>query len=214
MICLFDRYRPIALCTAFFTAYVIIRTVPQSINGQTRQKKIQVGEFHILCSDQLSNSPVLSLVERPLLDHGFLRRYLKHHPHHRQLIESYLSPCLPQCSSIEIEYFPRAMDRLGRKYCNTVGGQRMPRFARLLLFGGNHCEIDLKGLFYELVRRLGLHYVPDHTPLPAIEDLRAMLLQEPTSNRLKHAGPRQLSNSPLGLSTAQLKRLSVTCNLF
>ena len=39
MICLFDRYRPIALCTAFFTAYVIIRTVPQSINGQTRRKK-------------------------------------------------------------------------------------------------------------------------------------------------------------------------------
>ena len=39
MICHFHRYRPIALCTAFFTAYVVIRTVPQSINGQTRGKK-------------------------------------------------------------------------------------------------------------------------------------------------------------------------------
>ena len=39
MICLFHRYRPIVLCTAFFTAYVVIRTVPQSINGQTRGKK-------------------------------------------------------------------------------------------------------------------------------------------------------------------------------
>ena len=39
MICHFHRYRPIALCTAFFTAYVVIRTVPQSINGQTREKK-------------------------------------------------------------------------------------------------------------------------------------------------------------------------------
>ena len=37
MICNFHRYRPIALCTAFFTAYVVIRTVPQSINGQTRR---------------------------------------------------------------------------------------------------------------------------------------------------------------------------------
>ena len=39
MICHFHRYRPIALCTAFFTTYVVIRTVPQSINGQTRGKK-------------------------------------------------------------------------------------------------------------------------------------------------------------------------------
>ena len=39
MICLFHRYRPIVLSTAFFTAYVVIRTVPQSINGQTRGKK-------------------------------------------------------------------------------------------------------------------------------------------------------------------------------
>ena len=39
MICHFHWYWPIALCTAFFTAYVVIRTVPQSINGQTRGKK-------------------------------------------------------------------------------------------------------------------------------------------------------------------------------
>ena len=42
MICHFHRYRPIALCTAVFTAYVVIRTVPQSINGQTRGKKNRV----------------------------------------------------------------------------------------------------------------------------------------------------------------------------
>ena len=35
----FYRYRPIALCIAFFTAYFVIRTVPQSIYGQTRGKK-------------------------------------------------------------------------------------------------------------------------------------------------------------------------------
>ena len=66
-----------------------------------------------------------------------------------------------------------------RKYCCTMGGQRMPRAARLLLFGRSHCEVDLKGSFYELVRRLGLRYLPDHMPLPAIDDLRAMLSRDP-----------------------------------
>ena len=47
MICHFHRYQPIALCTAFFTAYVVIRTVPQSINGQTRGKKITIPAVHL-----------------------------------------------------------------------------------------------------------------------------------------------------------------------
>ena len=49
MICLFHRYRPIALSTAFFTAYVVIRTVPQSINGQTRGKKKVVLVWFVCC---------------------------------------------------------------------------------------------------------------------------------------------------------------------
>ena len=117
-------------------------------------------------------NPVLALVERPFIDHGFLHRHLTLHPYHRQLIESYLSPCMPQCSSIEIGYSPRASDQKGRKYCCTMGGQRIPRAARLLLFGRSHCEV-------ELVRRLGLRYLPDHMPLPAIDDLRAMLSRDP-----------------------------------
>jgi hypothetical protein len=79
--------------------------------------------------------PVFTLVERPAIDHGLLRRHLTLHPHHRQLIESYLSPCMPQCCSIEIGYSPKTDDHLGRKYCCTMGGQRLPRAARLLLFG-------------------------------------------------------------------------------
>ena len=101
------------------------------------------------------------------------------HPHHRQLIESYLSPCLPQNCSIEIDYSPKAADNHGRKYCCTIGGQRLPRAARLLLFGQNHCEIDLKGSFYELVRRLGLRFAPDFVPLPTIDEFRAQLARDP-----------------------------------
>ena len=146
MICLFDRYRPIALCTAFFTAYVIIRTVPQSINGQTRQKK--------------------KLVEQPHIDHGLLRRHLTLSPQHRALIESYLAPYSTQCPCIEVPYSARSEDGLGRKYCFTVGGQRLPKEVRLLLFGKTHVEVDLKGSFYELVRRLSLSLLPTahHSP--------------------------------------------------
>ena len=66
----------------------------------------QAGGFHIQCFEQPWVHPVLTLVERPFIDHGLLRRHLTLHPHHRQLIESYLPPCLPQCSSIEIGYSP------------------------------------------------------------------------------------------------------------
>ena len=60
-----------------------------------------------------------------------------------------------------------------------MGGQRIPRTARLLLFGRNHCEIDLKGSFYELVGRLGLLFMPGLIPLPAIDELRAQLYRDP-----------------------------------
>ena len=152
---------------------------PVSIRPAFPATLFQAGGFHIQCFEQPWVHPVLALVERPFIDHGLLRRHLTLHPYHRQLIESYLSPCLPQCSSIEIGYSPRASDQKGRKYCCTMGGQRMPRAARLLLFGRSHCEVDLKGSFYELVRRLGLRYLPDHMPLPAIDDLRAMLSRDP-----------------------------------
>ena len=60
-----------------------------------------------------------------------------------------------------------------------MGGQRIPRTARLLLFGRNHCEVDLKGSFYELVRRLGLLFMPDHVPILTIDDLRGQLYRDP-----------------------------------
>ena len=107
----------------------------------------QVGGFHIQSFEQPWSQPILTLVERPSIDHGLLRKHVTLHPHHRQLIESYLSPCLPQNCSIEIDYSPKAADNHGRRYCCTIGGQRLPRAARLLLFGRNHCEIDLKGSF-------------------------------------------------------------------
>ena len=148
--------------------------------------------------------PTLTLVERPIIDHGLLRKHLTLYPHHRQLIESYLSPCVPQNSSIEIGYSPRATDQLGRKYCCTMGGQRMPRTARLLLFGRHHCEIDLKGSFYELVRRLGLLYMPDHVPLPTIDDLRAQLYRDPYVQAVEALRPHTVKQLPLRIINSSI----------
>ena len=120
---------------------------PVSIKPSFPTALFQVGGFHIQSFDHPWSQPILTLVERPSIDHGLLRKHVTLHPHHRQLIESYLSPCLPQNCSIEIEYSPKAADNYGRRYCCTIGGQRLPRAARLLLFGQNHCEIDLKGSF-------------------------------------------------------------------
>ena len=83
---------------------------PVSIQPSFPTALFQVGGFHIQCFEQPWMQPTLTLVERPSIDHGLLRKHLTLHPHHRQLIESYLSPCLPQNSSIEIGYSPRATD--------------------------------------------------------------------------------------------------------
>ena len=131
-----ERYRR---CPAEFNRY----GGPVSIRPTFPTPLLQVGGFKIQCSDQTCTYPCWILVERPRLDHGLLRKHLTLHPLHRQLIEGYLSPCLPQNSSIEVDYSPRSFDNQGRKYCCVIGGQRMPRDVRILLFGQNHSEIDL-----------------------------------------------------------------------
>lgn len=133
-------------------------TGPVSIKPTLPIPLLQVGGFHIQSYEHPWAQRAFILVERPFIDHGLLRRHLALSPHHRLLIESYLPPCMPQQHSIEVAYSPRAEDSCGRKYCCTIGGQRLPREARLLLFGRNHCEVDLKGSFYELIRRLGLRF--------------------------------------------------------
>ena len=177
---------------------------PVSIKPSFPTGLFQVGGFHIQSSDQTWSQPLLTLVERPSIDHGLLRKHVTLHPPHRQLIESYLSPCLPQNCSIEIEYSPKAADNYGRRYCCTVGGQRLPRAARLLLFGQNHCEIDLKGSFYELVRRLGLRFAPDLVPLPTIDEFRAQLARDPYIQQVEAICPDTIKQLPLRIINSSL----------
>ena len=80
---------------------------PVSIRPAFPMTLFQAEGFHIQCFEQPWVHPVLALVERPFIDHGLLRRHLTLHPYHRQLIESYLSPCMPQCSSTENWVLPQ-----------------------------------------------------------------------------------------------------------
>ena len=73
----------------------------------------------------------------------------------------------------------------------------MPRAVRTLLFGQSHSEVDLKGSFYELVRRLGLQYAPDHLPLPTIDELCTVLARDPYIQAVEEACPNTIKRLPL-----------------
>ena len=49
---------------------------------------------------------------------------------------------------------------------------RLPKQLRLLLFESNYVEIDLRGSFYEIARRLSPRLSPDLMPLPPITVLK------------------------------------------
>ena len=155
------------------------------------------GGFHIQCSPRPWPASSITLVERPYFDHGLLRKHLTCFPHHRQLVESYLSPCSLQSYDITVDYASSSTDGLGRKYCTTVGGQRMPRNVRCLMFGRNHAEIDLQGSFYELVRRLGMKHSSAYAPLPSIGDVRAQLQRDPWVSALEVSHPGTIKHLPL-----------------
>ena len=60
------------------------------------------------------------------------------------------------------------------KYCCVIGGQRMPRDVRLLLFGQNHWEIDLKGSYTgPLTPPPSLSFASSFTETPISQQLRA-----------------------------------------
>ena len=157
----------------------------------------QAGGFQIQSHENPWAYKTTVLVELPHIDHGLLRRHLALKPSHRQILESYLSPRTTQQPQVEIAYSPRSSDNQGRHYCNTIGGQRLPKEARLLLFGPTHAEIDLRGAFYELTRRLGMRFLPQHMPLPPIGELRATLARDPYIQAVEEVSVGTIKKLPL-----------------
>ena len=158
---------------------------------------LQIGGFHIQSWEPPWLTRVITLVEQPHIDHGLLRQHLTLSPQHRTLVESYLAPYSTQRPCIEVPYASRSDDGLGRKYCLTVGGQRLPKEVRLLLFGKTHVEVDLKGSFYELVRRLSLSLLPQCTPLPTIDELRHLLASDPYIRAVREKCTDTIKRLPL-----------------
>ena len=168
-----------------------------SINPTLPIPLLQIGGFHIQSCEPPWMTRVITLVEQPHIDHGLLRQHLTLSPQHRTLVESYLAPYSTQRPCIQVPYSSRSDDGLGRKYCLTVGGQRLPKEVRLLLFGKTHVEVDLKGSFYELVRRLSLSLLPQYTPLPTIDELRRLLASDPYIGAVGEKCPDTIKRLPL-----------------
>ena len=168
-----------------------------SINPTLPIPLLQIGGFHIQSCEPPWMTRVITLVEQPHIDHGLLRQHLTFSPQHRTIVESYLAPYSTQRPCIEVPYSSRSEDGLGRKYCLTVGGQRLPKEVRLLLFGKTHVEVDLKGSFYELVRRLSLRLLPQYTPLPTIDELRRLLASDPYIRAVGERCPDTIKRLPL-----------------
>ena len=90
---------------------------PVSIRPTFPISIFQAGGFHIQSFEQPWVQPVFTLVERPAIDHGLLRRHLTLHPHHRQLIESYLSLVCRNAAALKLGTPRKLMTTWGE---NTV----------------------------------------------------------------------------------------------
>lgn len=58
-------------------------------------------------------------------------------------------------------------------------------------------EVDLKGSFYELVRRLSLRLLPHCTPLPVIDEIRRLLASDPYIRAVEEKCPDTIKRLPL-----------------
>ena len=82
---------------------------PTSINPTLPIPLLQTGGFHIQSCEPPWMTRVITLVEKPHIDHGLLRQHLTLSPQHRMLVESYLAPYSTQHPSIEVRTPPGRM---------------------------------------------------------------------------------------------------------
>ena len=61
----------------------------------------------------------------------------------RQYVQDYLPTARNHHRSLTIGYKTSSADGKGRFYAVGVAAQRLPRKARLLLFGDDHYEVDI-----------------------------------------------------------------------
>ena len=101
----------------------------------------------------LQSYPAFVLTECPAPAPPQLAKLLQQAAHTRQYAQDYLATAGNHHRSLTIGYKPSSIDGNGRFYAVGIAAQRLPRKARLLLFGEDHYEVDISGAHYKLTRR-------------------------------------------------------------
>ena len=107
----------------------------------------------VIESGPLHSVPAFVLTECPATSPEGLDSLLSLQTSHVNAVSSYLTVARSRACKLTVGYKPSSSDGLGRFYTVGSAAQQLPRRIRLLLFGQNHCEIDMSGAHYELARR-------------------------------------------------------------
>ena len=92
-------------------------------------------------------------------------------------MQDYLATVGTHHRSLTIGYKTSSTDQKGRFYAVGIAAQRLPRKARLLLFGEDHYEVDISGAHYELARRC-CATAGVHLTLPPVQIARDWLREQ------------------------------------
>lgn len=101
----------------------------------------------------LHAEPAFVLTEGPAAAPDLLAVLLQHTAHSSKGVQDYSATAGSNQGTIVVGYKPSSLDGRGRFYAVGNAAQRLPRKVRPLLFGNNHCELDISGVHYELARR-------------------------------------------------------------
>ena len=107
----------------------------------------------IIQQGDATQAPAFVLTECPSPTPQEMHALLRRHPHYKWVTMDYIALAVSSSHRLNVGYKPTVNSVGGRFYSVGSAAQRLPRQARLLLFGNSHWEIDISGAHYELMRR-------------------------------------------------------------
>ena len=107
----------------------------------------------IIQQGDATQAPAFVLTECPSPTPQETHALLRRHPHYKWVTMDYIALAVASSHRLNVGHKPTVNSVGGRFYSVGSAAQRLPRQARLLLFGNSHWEIDISGAHYELMRR-------------------------------------------------------------
>ena len=107
----------------------------------------------IIQQGDATQAPAFVLTECPSPTPQEMHALLRRHPHYKWVTMDYIALAVSSSHRLNVGYKPTVNSIGGRFYSVGSAAQRLPRQARLLLFGNSHWEIDISGAHYERMRR-------------------------------------------------------------